>query len=120
LNKICEKILLIENREARQQSLKNKAAENTKTKRKIANGVKKNLADNDECPYCGCELTTFFHADHIYPVAKGGESTKRNMVLVCVDCNSKKSSLTLQAFIKKYNLNRDKIENRLEALGKDF
>jgi len=120
LNKVAERIITIENKEAKQQSLKNKAAENIKTKRQIANGIKKNLADNDECPYCGYELTTSVHADHIYPVSKGGESTKRNMVLVCSDCNSKKSSMTLQAFIKKYNLNREQIENKLEELGKDF
>ena len=120
LNKVVAKIATIENREAKQQSLKNKAAENTKTKRQIAKGVKKSLADNKDCPYCGFTLTTTAHADHIYPVSKGGESTKKNMVLVCSDCNSKKSSLTLQAFIKKFDLDRDEIESRLQSLGKDF
>ena len=100
--------------------MKNRAAESTKTKRQIAKAVKKYLADNTDCPYCGCALSTTVHADHIYPLAKGGESTKRNMVLVCAECNSKKSSLTLQAYIKKFNLDRDAIESRLETLGKDF
>ncbi len=120
LDKVCDRILKIENREAKQQSLKNKAASSTKTKRQIANGIKKDLVDNEDCPYCGYALKLAIHADHIYPIAKGGESTKKNMVLVCADCNTKKSSLTLQAFIKKYSLNREEIESRLEALGKDF
>ena len=118
--KVIARIATIENKEAKQQSLRNKAAESTKTKRQIAKGVKRSLADNEDCPYCGFTLTATIHADHIYPLAKGGESTKKNMVLVCADCNSKKSSLTLQAFIKKYSLDRDEIESHLEALGKDF
>jgi 5-methylcytosine-specific restriction endonuclease McrA len=120
LDKLRSRIEAIETKEAKQQSLKNKAAESTKTKRQIAKGVKRSLADNKECPYCGAGLSSATHADHIYPLAKGGESTKKNMVLVCFDCNSKKSSLTLRAFIIKYNLDRDTIERRLEALGKDF
>jgi 5-methylcytosine-specific restriction endonuclease McrA len=127
LDSVNSRIKTIENEEAKLrtkaeklQSLKNKAAENTKAKREIAKGIKKSLADNEDCPYCGFVLVGAIHADHIYPVSKGGESTKKNMVLVCADCNSKKSALTLQAFIKKHNLNRDEIENRLSSLGKDF
>lgn len=127
LNSVNSRIKTIENEEAKLrtkveklQSLKNKAAENTKAKREIAKGIKKSLANNIDCPYCGFVLVGVIHADHIYPVSKGGESTKKNMVLVCADCNSKKSALTLQAFIKKHDLNRDEIENRLSSLGKDF
>jgi 5-methylcytosine-specific restriction endonuclease McrA len=120
LNKVNARILTLENKLAKEQALKNKAAESIRLKRQIAKGVKRNLVDNKDCPYCGHILESNAHADHIYPLAKGGESTTRNMVLVCADCNSKKSALTLQAFIKKFSLNRDQIEERLEALGKDF
>lgn len=120
LDSVNARIKTIENKEAKLQSLKNKAAESIKTKRVIAKGIKRSLADNDDCPYCGFLIVGAIHADHIYPVSKGGESTKKNMVLVCADCNSKKSALTLQAFIKKHNLNRDEIESRLSSLGKDF
>ena len=120
LTKVLKRISTLEEREARTQALKNKAAETSKAKRRIAHGVKKGFLDNTECPYCGDTLMSVTHADHIYPVAKGGESTKRNMVLVCAECNSKKSSLTLQAFIKKFSLDRSEIERRLEMLGKDF
>jgi 5-methylcytosine-specific restriction endonuclease McrA len=72
------------------------------------------------CIYClklnNVELA---EADHIHPVNKGGLTTMQNMVLICKDCNSKKSNQTLRVFCKKSNLNYDKICERLEALGKD-
>ena len=47
------------------------------------------------CRYCGKkfpkeELTI----DHIVPVARGGRSTRGNMVVCCLDCNQKKRCLT--------------------------
>lgn len=47
------------------------------------------------CRYCGRkfpreELTI----DHIVPVARGGRSTRGNMVVCCLDCNQKKRCLT--------------------------
>jgi hypothetical protein len=42
------------------------------------------------------------------------------MVKVCASCNSKKSDLTLREFIEKFKLQRDVIEERLIALGKEF
>jgi hypothetical protein len=53
-------------------------------------------------------------------MAKGGLSTKKNMIWVCKDCNLQKSALTLNQFIKKYDLDRDFIEANLEELKKDF
>jgi hypothetical protein len=105
---------------SKQQSILNKASENIDRKRKIASNIKKHLIKNEFCPYCDSHLYENIHADHIYPVAKGGESTVKNMVYVCIDCNSKKSDMTLQQFIKKYDLNRNKIEKNLEEMGKDF
>ena len=54
-------------------------------KRKLAKGV---------CHYCGQvtsprELTM----DHIVPVARGGRSTKGNLVPACKQCNNKKKQL---------------------------
>lgn len=73
------------------------------------------------CPYCGENLfKSFSHLDHIYPVKKGGQSIKANLVFVCSDCNLKKSDLTLRNFIKKTKLNEIEIHERLEALNKDF
>jgi hypothetical protein len=42
------------------------------------------------------------------------------MVNVCTACNVKKGTLTLAAFIRRYDLSREEIERRLMALGKDF
>ena len=54
-------------------------------KRRLAKGV---------CFYCGChaspkELTM----DHIVPIARGGNSTKSNVVPACKECNNKKKQL---------------------------
>ena len=55
-------------------------------KQKIAAGI---------CYYCGKkfkpqELTM----DHIVPIARGGKSTKSNVVPACKECNNKKKYLT--------------------------
>jgi len=47
------------------------------------------------CHYCGkkfpaSELTL----DHIVPVARGGRSTRGNLVVCCLECNRTKSCLT--------------------------
>ena len=54
-------------------------------KRRLAKGV---------CYYCGrktpaADLTM----DHIVPIARGGKSTKGNLVPACKDCNNKKKQL---------------------------
>jgi 5-methylcytosine-specific restriction protein A len=46
------------------------------------------------CYYCGrktpaADLTM----DHIVPIARGGKSTKGNLVPACKDCNNKKKQL---------------------------
>lgn len=54
-------------------------------KRRLAKG---------RCHYCGravspAELTM----DHIVPIARGGRSTKGNVVPACKDCNNRKQQL---------------------------
>ena len=54
-------------------------------KRKCARGI---------CFYCQCrfparELTM----DHVVPIARGGRSTKGNLVPACKDCNNQKKQL---------------------------
>ena len=92
--------------------------------RKLAESVKRNLMKQEDilegCPYCGEQMGNNPHADHIYPVSKGGLSTVRNMVLVCEACNLKKSNYTLRDFIIRGQLDRNAIEERLVILGKDF
>lgn len=96
------------------------AASNSTESRKIASTVKRKLIRQPWCPYCGGDLGTNPHADHIYPVCKGGRSVPRNMVYVCSDCNTLKLDLTLSGFILKYGLDRSAVECRLKELGKEF
>jgi len=77
------------------------------------------------CPYCSGEMGTFSginaaHFDHIYPVSKGGLGTVENTVFICSDCKTKKSDMTLNAFIIKYSLDKDAIFQYLYLLRKDF
>jgi len=74
--------------EARLARERRKARELRQTqwwKRRCARGI---------CHYCGRatparELTM----DHIVPIARGGRSTKGNVVPACKDCNNRKKSL---------------------------
>jgi hypothetical protein len=104
----------------KQKLLKNQAALNKNKIRKIGDMVKRKIVSTKHCPYCVKLMFDGGHADHIYPVSKGGHSIETNMVKVCGDCNMKKSNLTLREFITKFKLDRDTIEQRLDELGKKF
>jgi len=69
-------------------------------KQQIANGVcyycKKHFKPND--------LTM----DHIVPIARGGKSTKGNVVTCCKECNSKKTYyIPAEILLKELNQNSD-------------
>jgi 5-methylcytosine-specific restriction endonuclease McrA len=100
--------------------LRAKAASLDGTARDLADSIKRKLATQDGCPYCGNHLGATPHADHIYPLSKGGHSVIANMVMVCAECNIKKGAMTLRAFIIKHKLDREVVEKRLHRLGKDF
>ncbi|MGI0024350.1 MAG: HNH endonuclease [Nitrososphaera sp.] len=88
---------------------------------KVKRGIRKQTRIQSVCPYCGTRLRIEeAHADHIYPVKKGGLSTLENMVYVCHSCNGKKRDMVLRDFIKGFALNREEIEGRLEKLKKKF
>lgn len=120
LEKIEARIGVLERKKEGLDLLKSKAAKNSDEVRIIAESIKRKLEKNDECPYCGDLISSTAHADHIYPVSKGGRSVKKNMVYVCSSCNLKKKDLTLTMFIKKFKLDRDMIEERLTELGKEI
>jgi 5-methylcytosine-specific restriction endonuclease McrA len=102
-------------------ALKLRAERSEKEIRRKAISIKRKLqSDHSLCPYCGGPMSDDAHADHIYPVVKGGLSIEPNMVIVCSTCNLRKRGLTLREFIKAFKMNRDEIERRLEALGKHF
>jgi hypothetical protein len=68
---IEEQIGVLEKKKEKTLALKNKAAQTIKEKRKLGSRVKQNL-NSHECPYCFSILSKNTHADHIYPLAKGG------------------------------------------------
>lgn len=43
------------------------------------------------CRYCGNKNPPF-HLDHVYPVAKGGETSVDNIVTACQRCNAEKQA----------------------------
>jgi len=104
----------------KEQELKARVANAEGKTRLLANSVKNRLSQNHSCPYCGGTLGGTPHADHIYPVVKGGISSDKNMVYVCAQCNIRKRDMTLFAFVRKYKLDRDEIEERLIKMGKDI
>ena len=54
-------------------------------KRRCAKGV---------CHYCGRSTPArALTMDHVVPLARGGRSTKGNLVPACKDCNNRKKSL---------------------------
>jgi len=87
---------------------------------KVKSALRKQLDIDPYCPYCGKKMIDEPHCDHIYPLSKGGLSIPKNMIFICSDCNQKKSGLTLNQFIKKYNLLRFDIEEKLDRHNKDY
>lgn len=106
-------------------TLKAKAAAADKKSRKLGSSIRRKIANQIKistvCPYCG-ELLNIdtAHADHIYPLSKGGLSTIKNMVYVCDRCNMQKKDFTLNKFIKMTGYNRVEIERMLDLLKKDY
>lgn len=92
--------------------------------RQLAQTIRRNIEHQralvSTCPYCGSDLGEYPEADHIYPVARGGLSTKENMVFVCALCNGKKRDKTLREFIRAMNFDHSAVEERLELLKKRF
>jgi hypothetical protein len=107
--------------------LKAKGAKNDSETRKIAESFKrkyplsKQLNTLKDCPYCNNSLDkNNAHLEHIYPVSKGGKSSSKNLVWVCASCNLKKKNMTLNSFIKKYEMKRMTIEINLDFLDKEY
>lgn len=76
----------------------------------------KSYNKRDNCFYCERKFTfknygkgnaVLISVDHIIPLCKGGVDSKINTVVCCALCNSIKSDLTIDLFLKKV---KDKIE----------
>ena len=59
------------------------------------------IANAPKCHYCLKFLSkTECTMDHVVPLARGGKSTKNNVVIACKDCNNnKKDQLLLDLLI---------------------
>lgn len=89
--------------------------------RTIKRKIKKQLDTLSICPYCERDMSlATAHADHIYPLSKGGLSTVKNMVFICTNCNVKKRDLTLRNFLMQRGLKEMTVYRNLELLEKDF
>lgn len=73
-----------------------------------------------DCPYCFAPEPKDVELDHIIPIQRGGLSTRENLVYVCRQCNHAKSSQTLAMFLKSKGFDRERVERRLERLGKHY
>jgi len=59
-----------------------------------------------ECYYCGQSFPKKdVTMDHIVPLARGGKSTKGNVVVACKPCNSDKKYYTAAELILKNQMN---------------
>jgi hypothetical protein len=75
--------------------------------------------DSFTCQYCGgAAPDVILQVDHIVPVAAGGSSGLTNLVTACVDCNSGKSSKTLEdgAAVKIAKRQLDVLNERREQI----
>ena len=68
-------------------------------KHKIESGI---------CHYCGGFFASdTLTMDHIVPIARGGKSTRGNLVPACKSCNSNKKYYTPAEVILKEKLDKD-------------
>lgn len=107
-------------KEERAQREKSVVARVRKKSRENAERVKVKLEKTAECPYCNGALGPQPHADHIYPLSRGGQETESNMVYVCSRCNIAKSDKTLHTFCTDHGLSFRQVSARLRRMGKDF
>ena len=94
------------------------AAVRLEKQRELAESVRRKLPRDHPCPYCGQELGTSPHADHIYPVSRGGLSVISNMVFVCQICNQNKADMPIIDFADAHSLDLMAIVTKLRWLGK--
>lgn len=57
------------------------------------------------CFWCGCDVGSRYHVDHVQPLSKGGSNGPENLVIACPDCNQRKSDLPPSEWIKRINEN---------------
>lgn len=84
-------------------------------RRKLTKAERREVYDkmNGHCAYCGSELTMEnMTADHVVPLANGGDDIIDNMMPACRSCNHYKSTMTLERF-------REAVERFPSVLARD-
>lgn len=58
------------------------------------------------CIYCGATGSQKYPltADHVFPLALGGDNQQNNLACSCKKCNQKKGKMLLTDFLKKYKI----------------
>lgn len=57
-----------------------------------------------KCVYCGRSISKNWHVDHIMPIARGGGNDIKNIQLLCISCNLRKSAKHPVAFAQEIGL----------------
>lgn len=75
------------------------------------NGYAKEFVEShpdSTCLYCEDKLTKDNGtADHIFPVSKGGNNAKVNLIVCCEDCNGERGDREFYEYLKRKNPNWD-------------
>ena len=56
------------------------------------------IRDQLQCRYCGADVDSSAHIDHVVPRAHGGSREATNLVLACPTCNERKSNQPVEKF----------------------
>jgi 5-methylcytosine-specific restriction endonuclease McrA len=51
------------------------------------------------CNYCKRELGLIYTIDHVMPLSREGENKIDNIVIACMDCNTRKGTKTIKEFL---------------------
>lgn len=80
-------------------------------KRRTNGYAKKYLRRNPniKCIYCGVKLTNEnISTEHIQPISKGGNNSKVNLTVCCVDCNADRGDKDFYKYLSVKNEKRSK------------
>lgn len=73
--------------------------------------------DGFTCQYCGKKPPeVILHADHVFPVSKGGTNEIENLITACADCNLGKATMELGKGTPQTYKNAEDLQERFDQL----